>query len=356
MAFASKDGNKVSGNKQRLNLSPLAQQIVAYDMFAFRETRLSTFINRVFEQFYPAADASISRMLNQLDGKLNKLLADFPIDEQVRKRLIHKLLSQKKGELTQKAALYENGESILITLNKNNFEYLTGQNVECQEEKYYPRLSKYLKCVIEEYARLPYIEREKIYFRPFIDEIQAAIQKEKQLKIVTQQDKVYSVSPYKIMCDPLSTVNYLVGYSNRYTEPEEEKRPCSLKISALKSVRMESSKSAFMKKSVQKQLSQTIASRGVQFMIGSEAEIRVRLSEEGIRKYHRFGHLRPAPAKEPEGNIFTFQCTIGQAEFYFFKFGKDAEILAPQELRTRFIKLYQDALDTYTSPPQKTVD
>ena len=44
---------------------------------------------------------------------------------------------------------------------------------------------------------------------------------------------------------------------------------------------------------MKQQLSKTIMTRGVQFMISSETEIHVGLTETGMHKYHRLVHLRP---------------------------------------------------------------
>lgn len=96
-------------------------------------------------------------------------------------------------------------------------------SVLADEQKYYARRGEYIKCVIEEYARLPYIQRERVYVSLFIEEIETAIHAERQLRIVTNRDKVYSIYPYKILPDPLSTANYLVGYSRRYHCPEMER-------------------------------------------------------------------------------------------------------------------------------------
>ena len=177
-------------------------------------------------------------------------------------------------------------------------------------------------------------------------EIQNAIHEERQLRIMTDKDVIYSVYPYEILSDPLSTANYLVGYCTRYDYPEDEKRPCSFKISALKSVRLEKSKSAFLKNSMWKQLSHTISSHGVQFLVGNEAEIHVKLTKAGVYKYRRHTHLRP-PLVRTEDDVYVFQCTTAQAEFYFFKFGKDAEILLPTNLRERFKSMYEAATNTY---------
>ena len=352
MAFQNESGN----NKQRLNLSSLAEQIVLEDMFTFGETKRSTFINRIFENYYPKAEASVSRILNQLDGKLSELLSDLSNDQLTKKRLIQKLHNQRLEELEKKVGSYPKGGSWPIALNKKNFEYLTAPNSECREEKYYKKITGYLKALIEEYARLPYVEREKIYFLPYFTVIYEAIENKYRLKVVTDQDMIFSVYPYQIMCDPLSTIHYLVGYSTRYDEPETDKCPCSFKIAALKAIQAEKSKSGFLSNSMKQQLSKTITSRGVQFMIGSETEIHVRLTEAGVHKYHRLVHLRPTKTQEPVGDIYTFQCTMGQAEFYFFKFGKDAEILFPEELRKKFGNMYQQAASIYQEQEEVPID
>lgn len=347
MAFKTKGEDQGGNNKQHLNLSALAYEVVSSDKFTFEEETLSGFINTVFEHYHPLAEASIAQTLNRLTGELNKQLSDAPGDEKTKKQVLKKLVSQKEESLKEKAKSYESGETFKFWLNKRNLEYLTEPSSECSEERYYTKRGKYIKCVLEEYARLPYIEREKIFFSPLMEEIQAAIQDKNQLRVVTGTDAIYSVYPYEILSDPLSTANYLVGYCTRYDNPEDEKRPCSFRISALKSVRREKSKSAFLKESLWTQLSQTIASRGVQFMVGNEAEIHVKLTKAGVNKYRRQTHLRPPLVREQEDDVYVFKCTTAQAEFYFFKFGKDAKIILPIELRTKFKKMYEDAAIEY---------
>ena len=48
-----------------------------------------------------------------------------------------------------------------------------------------------------------------------------------------------------------------------------------------------------------------------------------------------------------EGNKYYFDCSYAQLEFYFFKFGKDVQIISPLNLRNRFSKKYHQALDNY---------
>ena len=347
MAFIARDENGAENSKQHLNLSAFAYEVLSYDMFAFGEEKLSGFLNTVFEYYYPQAEASISLRLNDLQGMLSKTLDGFAGDIKTKERIIKTLVAQKKDSLLKKAGSYEKGISFKFWINKKNLEYLTQEHSECCEELYYPRRGQYIKCVIEEYARLPYIERELVFFKPFVDATEEAIREEKRLRVVTGRGSVYSVYPYKILHDPLSTANYLVGCRKRYDCPDGEKLPCSFKLSALASVRVERSKSAFMREREKRKLVEKISSRGVQFMVGNEAEIHVRLTDAGICKYRRQAHLRPALLEKRGEDIFVFRCTTAQAEFYFFKFGRDAEILLPLELRKKFISMYEHAADVY---------
>ena len=349
MSFSGGGLYYAENNKQHLNLSVQAYEVIQSDMFTFREEKLSGFINRIFESYSPAAEASVSRTLNRMQGDLAQLLEGIKGDNKTKERIIEVLLQKEKNRLIEKSLSYEKGKAFKFWLNKKNLVYLTEAESECGEENYYAdHRGKYIKSVLEEYTRLPYVQRERIYFSPFIEEIKSAVQKQCQLRVMTGNDKVYSVYPYEILCDYLSTANYLVGYSKRYSHPEDDMRPCSFRISALVSVKAEKSKSAFLKADQRKELSRTIAARGVQFMSTEGKEIHVRLTEAGKVKFQRQVHLRPAFIRRQE-NIYVFQCTEAQAQFYFFKFGEDAEILQPEALREKFKTMYERAASVYES-------
>ena len=50
---------------------------------------------------------------------------------------------------------------------------------------------------------------------------------------------------------------------------------------------------------------------------------------------------------EPNKDIYTFSCTIDQARYYFFRFGKDAKALSPQHLADQLMEAHQKAADIY---------
>ena len=233
--------NDESSYKQRLNLSPLAHEIISNDMSIFEEERYSTFINKIFKNYHEKANMSIKKTLDHYRNELNELL--YKIQSEVKTQVIDRLIKDQEYKLKKEADSYEKGEQSSFCINKENLIYL---ETICEEDKYFKR-GKYIKCILEEYARLPFIEREAIYFQSNIETIENAIRAKVQLRIVTEANSVFSVYPYKILSDPLSTRNYLVGYSKRYNS-EDTLLPCSFRISTLKSVSPEKSKSAFLKK------------------------------------------------------------------------------------------------------------
>ena len=52
--------------------------------------------------------------------------------------------------------------------------------------------------------------------------------------------------------------------------------------------------------------------------------------------------LRPSYI-EKNDNIYKFDCTLTQAEFYFFKFGKEVKIINPPSLAEKFKAMYHEA-------------
>jgi predicted DNA-binding transcriptional regulator YafY len=57
--------------------------------------------------------------------------------------------------------------------------------------------------------------------------------------------------------------------------------------------------------------------------------------------------MRPSNYVKMDANTYIFTCTEMQAMSYFFKFGKDVKILAPEYLRERFANQYKAAWEHY---------
>lgn len=347
MSFSTKK-DKSEQIKQRLNLSSLSYCIIQSDMDVFENKSIENFINRVFLNFANAADASISNSLScyrsKLEDLLQALLQKNVIDQSSKERIIKILVGDKEKELEEKSNYEKNGNSVLINLNFNVKNYLFD---ECSENKYYKSCSQYIKNVIEEYVRLPYFERERIYFKNHVDIIEDAIDKNYTLKIASENKIRYEIYPYKLMTDFSLKANYIVGYRKRLNS-NENKEICVYRLSRLKNVEKHvEKKNPLISKQDKRKLEDNIKKRGVEFLIGEEQEIKVKMTQKGIYQYSRALNLRPIYKEKSDDNTFVFECTQKQAEFYFFKFGEDIEIIEPLDLRKHFKEKYEKAAEIY---------
>ena len=360
MSFYGDSTNTEPPKQHRINLSKMAVDVLESDKLAFAQNgkiiRDQELRNIIIHNYYKEADASIERRVSQYLTELSELLTPLPsVTQEIKNDICKVLIEEKKKRLKEKVSQYkkEKTESRQFTLNDDNYRYFAcddedDEGMRCEEDEHYEgRLSQYLKSLIEEYVRLPYVKREEIYLKPQFQLIRQAIESEVQLKITTVKGNSYYIYPYQICTDPLVTANYLVGYSKPCDVIEAELRVATFRIAALKDIK-KTRKHAFLTKEQKGRLDNGLKTRGVQFMYRQETEICVKLTDVGWQKYQRQLHLRPVISKKLEDNIYVFSCTPDQAEFYFFKFGKDAEIISPLSLRERLATLYKEASNLYT--------
>lgn len=349
----------------RITLSQKAFLIINEDMERFHISSRSTFMNTVFHNFYPSARSSPTLYMDDQKAKLQHIAStdlscsDSPEhisslgNDEVREKVVkHFLLYEEKHLLddlrSQMKTKGRYGEtSRIYRINTENLRYLLSE--ECEEAEYYQdRPGLYLKCILEEYAALPYIKREHIFFKSKYDIVSQALREEKLLKITTGR-KTYKVWPFSLEADALSTREYLTGLSQDIKSPDARKSCASFRIPNAKDIKL-LRQSGKLTQAERELLKEAISSRTVQFLFGEEEEIHVRLTEEGIHKYNSQIYMRPAYVEKlADKNEYIFRCTLRQAEYYFFKFGKDAEILSPDRLRSHFQTLYKDALAVYSS-------
>lgn len=235
-----------------------------------------------------------------------------------------------------------------IRLQNSLYNYLTDETTGTRENLYNNyTLSSYLKTLIEEYVRLPYKKREQIYFHEKYETIKTAILTQKQILVTISSGRQFHVLPFSIMEDPLGTAAYLTGFSYDVDADKTLKTASSFRISTLKNnIRIEHSKSGFLTLDDKTLLKSKINQNGVQFLLSDNITVRVKLTPQGIQDFNHQLNLRPAPIDITE-NIYTFHCSLIQIKFYFFKFGKNVEILEPQELRKDFKQQYLEAYANY---------
>lgn len=264
------------------------------------------------------------------------------------KNFINQIISHEKNEIENKIKLQLKNKylSQIYRVNVENKNYL--QSDECKESEIYnQKLGHYLKCIIEEYSALPYIEREQIFFKESYDKVKQAINEKLLLYVTASNNMHFCVYPFSLETDAMSTRLYLTSLSKEKDSENNQKYPASYRIPNLINIKVLKQSGKLTKEEISK-LKKAISNRKVQFLLGDEKEIHVRLTKAGIEKYNSQVYMRPAFIKEKtNGNEYFFYCTERQAENYFFKFGEDAEIISPESLRLWFKDMYKSASMIY---------
>lgn len=330
--------------KQYLNLSELALSIMEWDMQAFCVASVSGYINHIVLSFADSAESSISLTL---ENKLHEWERVFQsMGENEKKHAIECLQNDLLKTLNNRITSYPSGKGFRFRINNELLEYLTSE-ISCNEEKYYENnIGRYIKALMEEYSRKTYFEREGIYYKEQIDTLELAISQKKVLKLKLNNGEIIKIRGYKVGSDPLLTYHYLIGIISQGRSTRNIKNSYSvIRITNINSIKVLHASGTISETDKQK-IEETIVTHGIQF-IGNEAEkIVVKLTLNGVKKYNQIGYLRPIYT-EKNKNIYTFRCTVDQARFYFYRFGKDAKVLSPQRLANQLMVAHQRAADIY---------
>lgn len=350
--------------RQHINLSESAWLVIDEDVKSFGnggKYNLAGFLNRVFTNFYQDAEATVSQRRMSKEEELVKLFSsdEFKaMDNSVTKTYITKIVDVYTQELLEKIGKYEKGRGQKVRINKENVEILR----ESSEAEFYNNsIGAYVKAVFEEYASKPMFEREQIYFKETVDGILSAIALKKKVKISILKKidsesresytRKFYLTPYKIMQDKTRMYNYAVGYSEEIKEDGAllPRTVVCYRISRIDHLLVLSSKGGYLSKADRDEIDEKIERKELQFLAGDVIELKVRFTDKGLENFNRQLYLRPHEYQVVEGedNVYVFNCTEMQAINYFFKFGRDVEILSPEETRERFAKRYRDAYDRY---------
>ena len=338
----------IENRRQHVNFSPSAYLTIQEDIRNFDMSGKITktgFLNTIFQNYYENADASLSiREKTQTDNLIN--IYSKSLDRN--KEFINTYVKLYVSKLKNKMKSYQSGDS--DTSEKLRLDKQT-QMILCSNQKlgsneYEGSVGKYLKAIYEEYAlKLPF-EREQIYFKETYNKLIDSIANKKLLRITLYSKKNYYVIPYKIIQNKTKTHNYIVGYS--YEDDDKyNKKTGSFRLSNIAHIQTHGK---YNIKDVEiKRLEYELHARGAEFMTGETKSIKVRFSDYGIESFKRQIYMRPNEYEidSKDNHIYNFSCTSTQAIYYFYKFGKDVEILEPLDLRTIFKEKYKDAYEIY---------
>jgi hypothetical protein len=321
---------------------------------------------------YERAEASIPLRIVERRRELDVALHDFPPD--IKAEVINKLILIYRDDLHRKlrARCREGSPDEAKNFNIQKkvsmlLEGLRENGYFSDAEKASVTRGRYMAAVFEEYARAPYVERERIYFSETCAVIENAIDQERALIITYAQSELPSfVLPYSLETDKLSMYNYLIGYAHPVKPLNDALLDVPLHIDSFrlpKILRLEIDRwgkhgSGKLNPCQLERIKKARAKFGTMFIADEDkaTEVVVRLSQNGQIEYRNQVHMRPSRLEDRDkkfdkegagNNSYIFECTERQAEHYFFKFGSDAVVMSPPGLREKFRNKYYNAFTEY---------
>ena len=213
------------------------------------------------------------------------------------------------------------------------------------EENAYPlsgkySVTQYIKCLLESYARINFLEREKLILKKtVIEPIENAIRQNKAIRIKFSNQFI-DLSPYKIVPSKEGTFQYLVG--------AVDGKWAAYRLSRIKFLKTKG-KAVFP---VTEQIDEALAEFGPTFFGEPTIDIKIRFTRKGLLRYeysviHRPIHTRIESDVKGNGDIYVFHCSEKQALYFFFSYADDVEILEPLSLRQQFIDMYRRGYEQY---------
>ncbi len=247
---------------------------------------------------------------------------DFPLVESLIKKKDYQ--SYRKIRLT-------NASIEALSFDENSFPFV---------KKY--TVTQFIKCLLESYARISFLEREKLILKKnTIEPIETAITKSKNIKF-NYSGEIVETAPYKIVASKEGSFQYLIGKTNGKWE--------SYRISRIRFLSAKGKFTPFEKIELD-YIDKALSEYGPTFCCEPVAEIKVRFTPNGLTRYnysviHRPIHKEIISYANDEP-IYVFECSEKQALYFFFSYANDVEILEPLSLRQKFIDMFRSGLECY---------
>ena len=367
MRFSDIGSNIELENKQRINLSSHAYTVLQQDaslFFPSYKTETggipSGILNHIFYHFRESAESSIEEALQNRKQTLNAVLQSIASDAS-KQAAITLILQEYQLNLEQKrnARLAQKGCSFSFRIDSANLQELSTEMAQKEGTHYQDKVGLYWKAVIEEFCELPYSEREKVYQKEYWSSILSAIARKKRLKLVLRStyqtpagnSNIWYFKPLSILQDSEKMYNYLTGMMR--SEFDSEWKCGAVRLSSIIGCKEQESHGSITLEE-KRFIEALIRQNGVQYLSSGKQtqKIQVRLTKQGVELYHRILHLRPMFTdryQEHDTWVYEFDCLPWQAETYFFKFGKEAVVLAPKMLSDLLQEKYLHAWKAYRS-------
>lgn len=199
-------------------------------------------------------------------------------------------------------------------------------------------ISEFFRNMFASYCFLPQDRREKIIFKPQYDAILKAIENKKKIFFTTKTSNIkHQEAPYTIATSKEELHCYVL------TQYKDNCR--SFRLSRIKTV-LELLDSAVFTDN-DKLIFDKMIKYGPQFLYKiDETEVKVRLTEAG-KDLYRLNYVHRPIADRIDGDYYYFNCSHKHLLSYFIRFGKEAFIVEPLELKKKMYDYYKKSFKFY---------
>ena len=383
-----------SSQKTKLKLSAKAEEVVNEDIQNFMlETNMTGFFNHLFEVLFNHSEACIDYEIEKKKQQYLSILKNEAKRTGIKSGDQIEAIAAALAEADRPALVYKYTKGLkekpssdklhIIRLSNAAYGMLYSGEVNWSNSGAYRTVRAYLEALVESYAEKSACERELLFFAPNITQIQqvlnAPLKKRNSLIIdlrsasgaapaektegasgrvkaedrMTGSVKRYVMVPYCLESDKDNNYYYLAGMSRPLGNPNYKLFPTSFRISRIEAVKLTDLEIG-IKKTDAEEIQNRIDKKGIQYIFEYNPDnpvIRVRLTEEGMKKYRKILHNRPSyetVTQDQDGYIYMdFYQSTGQILYYFMQFGKEAVIMLPGWLKDKMLNMYSEAAEAY---------
>lgn len=341
----------------RLRISEVAYETILEDISEFlpdnEKMQISSFLNRILNVFWKEAKSSLALKRQKIFERYSEWLTDIPDAEMIALQLTEREMQKQCAELRKQYAPPKRGTGQNIRLIPTNAT--VNMLLSSKEKEYYEdKPASYLTALIEEYAACPREKRELVFFHDIVKIIRNSIRKHSVT--ITMASKTYHVKPIALTTNGVLPYYYVIGYAKSDNDDLlAEEKLLSFRLQRIRHAEADDSDSFTLTKAQEEAYMLLMKHPSkISYLAGEEERIIVKLTSKGYYLYqHQILSGRPrclekTDSKEQEV-ILTFICTQEQIFHYFIRFGKEAEIIAPADLRERFAEMYQNAANIYNN-------
>lgn len=225
-------------------------------------------------------------------------------------------------------------------------------------------VSDYFRSMIKEFSKLSFEQKEKVMFLTVYSTIEQAIKNKKNINITVSIRRKNKTAEQQFICSPYAIIpSSDTGYN--YLLAASDDRIIVNKIQDIKYVSYDHS-TYDLSEEITEELKNS--KRNPEFAFEAPVKIYVLLTKWGIKMLHQIKTLRPSGKKiddaempkelktkidsirndlDQETELYCFNSSEKQAEFYFERFGSNAIVVYPESLRNKIAYFYKSGSLAY---------